>query len=295
MSKEFEVMAAALEQSGDYRVLRRLAPQVRKGEEGPTPTRQGLFVDLETTGLDARTDEVIEIAMIPFAFTEDGRIVDVGPVFDRLRQPAISIPEKITKLTGITDEMVAGHTIDPDEIAAVVKSAELVIAHNARFDRPFAERLHPAFIDKPWACSMTQALWNEHGFEGVKLKYLLTAAGLFHDGHRALDDCHAAIELLSRPLGDTGRSALSHVLEASAKITVRIWATGAPFEMKDVLRLRFYRWNPGADGRPRAWFRDVEEDVADAEIAFLRAEVFRSDWTATTTRITALERFSERV
>ncbi len=295
MNDDLEAMAATLEHSGRYRVLRRLVPRARTDDAGSAPTRNGLFLDLETTGLDAGSDEVIEIAAVPFAFTADGRIVDVGPAFDRLRQPSIPIPPKITTLTGITQAMVAGHTIDPGEIAAVVEPADLVLAHNARFDRPFAERLHPAFADKPWACSMTQALWDAHGFEGVKLKYLLTSAGLFHEGHRALDDCHAALELLSRPLGDSGRTALAHVLEAAAKTTVRIWAVGAPYDMKDLLRSRVYRWNPGGDGRPRAWYLDVGEDEAEAEIAFLRAGVFRSDWNPTTTRITARERFSSRL
>lgn len=295
MTDNLEAMAETLEKSGRFRVLRRLAPMTGKDEAHAGPTRHGLLLDLETTGLDPRSEEVIEIAMLPFAYTDDGRIIEVGQPLERLRQPTKPIPATITALTGITDAMVAGHTIDPIDIEAFVAPADLVIAHNSRFDRPFAERLHPAFVDKPWACSMTQALWDAHGFEGVKLKYLLTAAGLYHDGHRALDDCRAAIELLSRPLGDSGRTALAHVLEASAKTTMRIWAAGAPFEMKDLLRARFYRWNPGVDERPRAWFLDVDETAAEAEIAFLRAEIARPDWSPITTRITARERFSARV
>ena len=59
-------MAAALEASGQYRVPRKLGARppatVPEGEN----TRIGLFVDVETTGLDTRRDEIIELAMVPF-------------------------------------------------------------------------------------------------------------------------------------------------------------------------------------------------------------------------------------
>lgn len=287
-------MAAALERTGRFRVLRKLQPRASRTEPLGA-TRRALFIDLETTGLDARADEVIEIGLLPFVFTDAGDIVDVLPAFDRLRQPTKPIPPKISDLTGITNEMVAGRTIDPDEIAAIVAPAELIIAHNARFDRPFAERLHPIFAKKPWGCSMTQALWTEHGFEGLRLDYLLMSVGLFHDNHRAPGDCHAGVELLARPLGGTGRTALAHVLEAGERTTVRVWAVGAPYDKKELLRSRGYRWNAGDAGRPRAWFRDVDEGAVEEEIALLRAEILDPCQQPLTTRITALDRFSDRV
>ncbi len=235
MDDELETMAVALEGSGDYRVLRRLVPHApaenaTDAEATAEPTATGVFLDVESTGLDPRRDEVIELAMVTFRFTAAGRIVEVGDTFDRLRQPSSLIPPIITRLTGITDAMVAGQAIDADEVAAFVAPADLIIAHNARFDRRFAERLHPVFVGKRWACSMTQALWQEHGFEGVKLAYLLMSAGLFHGSHRALDDCHAALALLGRPLGNTGRSALAqrprrsrphHMAAARGRSTLR--------------------------------------------------------------------------
>ena len=294
-SNEFEAMAVALDGSPDHRVLRRVVAQVHRDDQGSEPTRRGLFVDVETTGLDPRRHEVIELAMVPFRFTDAGTIVAVGPAFDRLRQPSTPIPPFITKLTGITDAMVTGQVIDADEIAALVAPADLVIAHNARFDRGFCERLHPVFITKAWACSMTQASWAEHGFEGVKLAYLLAAAGLFHNGHRALDDCFAAIELLARPLGDTGRTALAHVLDEAMATTWRLRAVGAAYQHKDLLRSRGYRWNSGDDGRARAWFIDLRETAVDAEVDALRLEVFGPGWEANLTPVTALTRFSDRV
>ncbi len=141
---DLEAMAARLEASGAYRVARRLDLARHLHADLGEPTRLGLVLDVETTGLDPRADEIIELAMLPFLYTETGRITAVLPPFSRLRQPTRPIPETITRLTGITDAMVAGHSIDPDDVAAFVAPADLVIAHNAKFDRPFAEAFCPA-------------------------------------------------------------------------------------------------------------------------------------------------------
>lgn len=65
-------------------------------------------MDVETTGLDRSKDEIIELGMVAFDFDTAGKIRRVIDVFSELRQPSTPISDKITRLTGITDEMVAG-------------------------------------------------------------------------------------------------------------------------------------------------------------------------------------------
>jgi DNA polymerase III subunit epsilon len=193
--QDLAVMAEILRASGRYRVQHRLEPRRTLRVPEGSATRSALFVDVETTGLDPSKDEIIELAMVPFTYGLDGRIFEIGEPFDQLQQPERPIPANITHLTGITDAMVAGQHIDPAEVSAFASSADLVIAHNAAFDRRFVEGIGEVFTAKPWACSMSQIDWADEGYEGTRLGYLATGAGFFYDRHRAVNDCHAAIEL----------------------------------------------------------------------------------------------------
>jgi hypothetical protein len=122
-------------------------------------TRQGLFLDTETTGLDSARDEIIELAMVPFTYGLDGEVYAVGEPFQQLREPSKPIPPEITAITGIDNAMVAGQSIDPNAVAHFAAPASLVVAHNAAFDRKFLERFSETFNTKPWACSMSEIDW----------------------------------------------------------------------------------------------------------------------------------------
>lgn len=291
---DLEAMAALLEQSGSYRVLRQLTPHVG----APPPTgctpRLGLYVDTETTGLDPGHDEIIELAMVPFTYGPEGEVYEVRPAFQALQEPSRPIPAEVTAITGIDDAMVAGHRIDPAEVSAFLSPAAIVIAHNAAFDRRFLERLCDGFAQKPWGCSMCEVDWAGEGFEGTKLAYLAAGAGFFYQHHRAVHDCLAALELLARPLPRSGRTGLAQLLDRARRPQARVWAENAPFELKDVLRRRGYRWNADAQGGPRAWYIDVDLDARETETAFLQREVYQAEIEPLVRRITAFERFSSR-
>lgn len=292
--EQLETLAASLEASGSYRVLRKLEPRPRVQPPEGAKLRRGLFVDVETTGLDTARCEIIELAMVPFTYGVDGQIYDVGEPFNQLREPSQPIPPEVSAITGLTDEMVAGKHIDPAEVAAFAAPAALVVAHNAAFDRRVLERFCEVFTTKPWACSMSQVNWAEEGFEGVKLAYLAAGAGFFYDKHRAVHDCLAAIELLGRPLPRSGRPTLQQLLEQARTTSWRIWAENSPFEFKDALKARGYRWNGEAGGGPRAWYVDVSEAEREAEIAYLRTDIYRGEIDLLTRRIDAHDRFSDR-
>jgi DNA polymerase-3 subunit epsilon len=212
-NEDTEALVRRLEATGNYKVLRRLIPRQ------PTPTPEGrdskvaIIVDFETTGLNPVKDEILEVAMVKFRYSNGGEVDGIIGIFQAFDQPSVPIPAEIIELTGITDAMVAGRRIDAAALESFVADANILIAHNAAFDRKFAERSWPLFEHKPWACSASGIEWTKYGFGGVKLTYLLMQSGFFHDAHRALDDCHATLEILARELPGTSTTALTVLLE----------------------------------------------------------------------------------
>lgn len=286
-----EEMARSLEDSGDYRILRRLRPRHVVPTRRPGFSQVGVIIDTETTGLNHTTDEIIEIGAIAFSFDDHGHIGDVLGVFGGLQQPSVPIPAEVTRLTGITDHMVEHQAIDMAALRSLIEPADLIIAHNAGFDRPFCERFSNVFADKAWACSVREIDWSTRGFEGTKLGYLVGQSGLFHEGHRAVDDCFALLEILERAAGPDD-APFTELFRTSEKSRVRIFAEHSPFDMKDHLKARGYRWSDGSDGRPKSWWIEIDEDALPDELAYLRAEIYRwDDADPPTQYLTALNRY----
>ncbi len=293
MTTKLEKMAKELEASPDYKVLRRLRglipSLIRTPAQGDVKEHPGIYLDVETTGLDVEKDQIIELAMYPFDFTADGIITNIRVPIHFYHEPKKPITEEITKLTGITNEMVKGQFIDTAKVDEVVQASHLVLAHHAAFDRQMVERLSPSFEKVCWGCSMSQVPWAEYDITGRKLEYVLAGLGYFYKAHNAVSDCTAGLFAMQSTL-PSGRTGLAHVLDASRLTTYHAWAVGAPFETKDVLKARDYQWNGGEDGRPKAWHKEITDQLE--EEAWLRntarCRMPRFD------RVTAFERFSKR-
>ncbi|WP_293811273.1 3'-5' exonuclease [uncultured Bosea sp.] len=287
-----EAAALRLEQSGDYRILRRVVPRpIIPRSESLFPNLAAL-VDVETTGFDHSRDEVIEIGAVTFTYDDAGVIGDVVGVYGSFQEPSFPIPPEITRITGITDEMVSGHKIDTAALDLIIADADLVIAHKASFDRTFCEKLTPSFVRKPWACSVEEIDWKERGFEGSKLAYLASQSGFFYLKHRATSDCQALLEVLDKSADMDAQTPFAELLRASARTRVRVYAQGTPFDLKEILKAKGYRWSDGSDGRPKAWWIEVDEEALEDQRCFLRTEIYRrSQLEPLTTRLTAFERW----
>ncbi|MDM9629054.1 3'-5' exonuclease [Rhizobium sp. S152] len=284
-------MLAYLQATGRYRILRKLDPRPIAFNLRPGFPLRGVILDTETTGLSSRKDEIIEIGAIAFTFDESGIVGDVAGIYGGLQEPSASIPAEITKLTGITDEMVAGQLIDIQALRALVDPADLIIAHNASFDRPFCEAFSPMFSDKAWACSNAEIDWSARGFEGTKLGYLVGQAGFFHESHRAVDDCFALLEVLDRASELDRATPFAELYESSQRSRARIFAENSPFDLKDHLKARGYRWSDGSEGRPKCWWIEVDEASVESELRYLRTDIYRYDADPPIRYLTAFDRF----
>lgn len=283
--------------SADYRLLRRVPPSANwqfPATDGET--RRAVLVDTETTGLDPDRDEVIELALLPFEYErETGRIisVDEARAVSAFRQPSGPIPPETTKLHGITNDMVVGRSIDPEHVKAIIEPAHLIIAHNAAFDRPMVEKHWPLFEDKHWACSFVDIDWKGEGVGSSKLDYLLYANGWFHDGHRALADAQATLFLLSLPLPQSRAVALASLLECARRPLRAIRAEETAFEQRASLKGRGYRWDDGEGKRAKAWW--IMTADPEAEVKWLRAEIYRDQGQISVVNVPPTRRYSARL
>ena len=97
--------------------------------------REYVSLDLETTGLEPKKDRIIEIGA---AKIRDG---EVQETYSLLVDPRIKIPERITDLTGINDQMVEGQPFVEEAVKGLLEFCEELplLGHNLMFDYSFVK------------------------------------------------------------------------------------------------------------------------------------------------------------
>jgi DNA polymerase-3 subunit epsilon len=267
-----EVMARELEAQGDFRVLRRLKPQLNWSGVPTGAVTRVVVLDTETTGLDQGKEKIIELAMLRVDIDNTtGLPVGEVQVYDGLEDPGKPIPPEVVALTGIHDVDVQGQRLDEARVAELLDGVDLIIAHNAGFDRPFVENRIAQFAQVNWACSFADIDWKAQGRGSAKLESLAQANGWFYDAHRAEMDCHALLAVLAQKLPVDAHTGLAQLLQAVSRPSYSLQATNAPFEAKDKLKVRGYRWN----AEQRVWHTRLKTDEElNAECAWLKEHVY---------------------
>jgi DNA polymerase-3 subunit epsilon len=161
-------------------------------------------IDVETTGLDPEKHELIEIAVILFAF--DRATHEIKGIVDEYvgqREPDRSIPREATAVHGLTKRMLKGKRLDYSRLDDISGRAEFYVAHNAEFEEAFCAWY---LCRKPWYCSMKQIVWTTRTDRWQKLEKLLRRYHICEtQTHRACDDARGLLTLLSlkNKAGDT--------------------------------------------------------------------------------------------
>lgn len=160
-----------------------------------------IVVDIETTGLNAREDEIIELAAIKIA---QGKEVDS---FSRLIKIQKILPDKITELTGITQDMLE----QGEDIKEALKDflefigKEKIIAHNLSFDMTFLQnkcrKCGYQLISNANEDTIKTAKKVLEDVRDYKLETLASYFGLGKQRHRALDDCRLLFNVYEKMRG----------------------------------------------------------------------------------------------
>jgi DNA polymerase-3 subunit epsilon len=150
--------------------------------------RPFVFLDIETTGGSAETSRITEIGALR---VEEGRVVGT---FRQLVNPEVPVPYFITRLTGISNDMVwqapAFRAIASD--LEVFLDGALFIAHNVNFDysfirKEFSRVNHDFKMDRLCSARLSRSLYPEH--RSHALDRLIERLNLtVENRHRAYDD-----------------------------------------------------------------------------------------------------------
>lgn len=165
-----------------------------------------IVLDVETTGIDHKGDEIIELAALRVESRgAEGEIADDFDYFVRL-SPGRRLPEFITNLTGITETQLEQEGVSKaaaaERIAGMLScSKPLVVAYNAQFDLCFLYYLlaREGRADALRNIKMLDALtvYKDRRPYPHKLADAVEAYALqAQNTHRAIDDARAALELL---------------------------------------------------------------------------------------------------
>lgn len=226
----------------------------------------GIIVDLETTGLDPQADAIMEIGLLEFG-VEGDEPPRVTRTYGALQDPGRPVAEEVLRITGMTQAHLTGQQIDWDVVRGFFQRASIVIAHNADFDRRFLEKSGKlAGLTPHWACSMRHIDWQRHNHKTLSLNYLAADHGFVNPfAHRAIFDCATTFRLIT--------PYLKELIIRSYEREYVIKAVYSPFESKDVLRLRGYRWDP----EERVWGKVIGETALADERKFLAEQVYRGE------------------
>lgn len=293
-TQSLEDAVALVSSSDQFKVLSLLKkPElIEKGGDWKKSDNQIICViaDCEATSADPATAAPIELGMLKIVFSitgskndndhDDGSIeFELIDSISILNDPGIASEPGAFAAHGISQEEIAGHSFDQAKINEFLEGVEFVIAHNARYDRPVLSRHIPKLAEMPWSCTFKEIPWGEMGISARSLEHLLFKAGHFHSGHRALEDCYALLKVVTHPyLGECAPLvALNHFRSLSTWV---ILCDNAPFDKKDLMRVRGYKWNAGDGSIPyKVWSSPEISGDADllTEFLWLTQNVYPSD------------------
>ena len=210
-----------------------------------------LILDTETTGLDPAEHRCIEVGAVLFHVPQRAVLSQISFLLPCQSNPAQAI-------NGIAAEV--SRLPQPWQPAlacfeAMVEAAEVVVAHNAGFDRQwFGHGPLPA-ITKPWLCSMEDLRWPaERQLRATpSVRDLALAYGVpVWAAHRALTDCIYLAQVFERCAD------LEQLLEAGLAPR-RLYRARLSYEERHKAREAGFRWNEPISG---AWSRRLSEQEA---------------------------------
>lgn len=248
------------------------------------------FLDTETTGTNIKQDKIIEIALKVIEINKiTGGDIKVIDAYESLQDPGIPIPKSASEINGIYDDDVKNQKIDWNQVNQLINNSQLVVAHNAKFDRPFVDRYsETSKNNKIWACSINDINWMDRGFKNTKQELLCIWHGFYYESHRAMVDVDALIHLVSNSNYEKDNP-ITELIHNARKSQCVSYAFNAPIRNKDILKSNKYYWDPNK----KVWHRTIERSQLEDERKWLEKNVYDGNFTGQFIEITPADKYKE--
>jgi len=247
------------------------------------------FLDTETTGIDRHHDKIIELAIKVVTFEKSScEIVSIDQVYESFNDPDEDIGHDITLLTGINNDMVEGQSIDWKKVDEIFQFVEIIVAHNAGFDRAFMDRYSLQSPKKLWGCSVNDIDWLSRGFSSAKQELLCYWHGFYFNAHRAMSDVDSLIHLVTHNFYGKDRP-LIELIEKSQSPSYIIFADNFKYDpiKKDILKGNKYRWN----NKQKIWYKSVKLNDIDEEKDWLTATIYGSYFEGKVQEVNPIDKY----
>jgi DNA polymerase-3 subunit epsilon len=227
----------------------------------PCPERL-LIVDTETTGLSPAKGRCIEVGAVLFHVPSRAVLSQLSFLLPCSSNPAErvnGIAAAVTRLEQPRDQFLAC-------LEAMAAAADVLVAHNAAFDRQWFGREELPPLHRPWLCSMEDIRWpaERHLRATPSVRDLALAYGVpVWAAHRALTDCIYIAQVFER-------EAQLETLLQQALLPRKLYRARLPYDQRHLAKEAGFRWNEGVQG---AWSKRLTED----ERGFLPFEVLPAE------------------
>lgn len=151
-------------------------------------------IDLETTGLNPKTDKIIEIGVVK---VENGA---VAREWNTLVNPGRKLDRRIVELTGISDDRLTDAPPIEEALRTLLEIAgeDVLLGHSILFDYSFVKKAavdQRLVFEKEGIDTLKIARRYLPELESRSLPYLCRHYGIPHNAHRAADDARATVQL----------------------------------------------------------------------------------------------------
>ena len=205
-----------------------------------------LILDTETTGLDNKKDDCLEVGSILFNVKSKAVLAQQSfllPVEINNAEKINNIPAEITRLPQPLNEAIK-------YFESLVRVSDVIVAHNAEFDMKWFGLNKLPQIEKQWLCSMDDITWpaDRQLKTRPSVRDLALAYGVpVWNAHRALTDCIYLAEVFKR-CSDLEKL-LIRALEPKVLLRAEV-----SYEKRHLARNAGFRWNEAIKG---AWSRKM--------------------------------------